>query len=136
MDALRLRSATEVRDWMQHNPPPVPIGGTKVLTIEELEQLDESEPDSCGSPADSANQRLFGVEHSIYTVNGWMITTLRRVYQASSAEEALSEYLYGPSYHQSGRGVQCVGFIMREDWRYEMQEIEVYELAPDTDCFF
>ncbi len=59
-----------------------------------------------------------------------------KTFRARNAEGALQQYLFNGPRHQIGTGEGCMYFSILDDFRYEQQEISVFELASDTDSFW
>ncbi len=57
-------------------------------------------------------QLLFSVEHTFFGEGGTPLVSVRRAYRATSAEEALLQYLREPKDKSSGTGEAAVGFSL------------------------
>lgn len=125
-----LKTAKEIREWMSTQTPPVTE--LHAYTPRELHAMDFSKP-SRKVPDDG---QYYGVVHILHTADGCPLITLRRVYIAKNADEALRWYLFGPSRHPSGRGEECVDVTLWKNFRREPQRIDVFPLTEGTDHFY
>ncbi|MBN2074779.1 MAG: hypothetical protein JW762_04435 [Dehalococcoidales bacterium] len=124
-DYIKLSSSMEIRKWMDAHPPMwKPLQG---LTISEI--IDWEEDEKKEVPKDG---EYYGVMHSYDGPN----LSLRQVFIAQNAIDALRQYIYNHQLHQCGVGEDCIGFKIRDNFWYEGQEIEVFKLAEGTDHFW
>jgi len=132
-DYLALKTAVEISDWMEHNHSVYcPDGGSEPVSLQGfIEYVEEDRPDALPD-----GMLRFGVEHTVFTEDGWPLVSLERVYMAKNAEEALAQYVFGPSKHLSGSGDSYVGVILRTNLTDWPQEIKVFEMAEGTDSFY
>jgi hypothetical protein len=99
-ERIDLRSGEEIRDWARENE----------FDIVDLESEDTPRFFQRKFTPQPGPIVLFGVEHAYYTDNGRPMVSVKRVFRASSAEEALQQYLLEPKERSCGRAEQQVSF--------------------------
>jgi len=130
---IKLDTGKEIREWIVNHPPE-----RETLTVKTQNEMIAEPPDSLEKDSNNDTSKdnvYFGVNHTICTNEGHPIVTLGRVYLVKDAEEALSRYIFDYGVHQSGKGVDCVYFKIRQYFWYELQEISVFRLADGTNNF-
>ncbi len=100
-ERVDLHSGDEIRDWAKRH-------GYDVVS------LDPSAPrffEPRFTP-EPGPMLLFALEHTYMTGEGRPMVTVKRAFRATSAEDALLQYLREPKDRSSGQGEQRVGFTL------------------------
>jgi hypothetical protein len=99
-ERIELHSGEEIRDWAKRN-------GFDVV------DLDPGAPrffQPMFTPV-AGPMLLFSVEHTYLTNQGFPMVSVKRTFRATSAEDALIQYLREPKDRSAGQGEHSVGFI-------------------------
>jgi len=130
---LTLKNPEAIGNWMDQNYSIYyPDGGGKAMTPQELLEYTGENP----SDQLLDGMLYFGIEHTVFTADGWPLVTLERVFVANNAEDALAKYVFGPSKHLTGSGNNYIGVILRTNLTDRPQKIHVLRLAEGTDSFY
>ena len=101
-DNIELRSGQQIKDWAAKN-------GFDVVVNPDL---DAPRFFQSRSPATPGPIQLFSVEHSFLKTDTKPMVTLRRVFRASSADDALYQYFREPKERSAGNDEYNVGFTL------------------------
>jgi hypothetical protein len=102
-ERIDLRSGQEIRDWISKN-------GVDIVNLDS-DAPRFLQPKFMPSPGPML---LFAVEHTYLTTEEKAMVSLRRAFRATSAEDALQQYLREPKERSFGRGDQMVGFTLHD----------------------
>lgn len=97
---IDLHSGEEIRDWMRKN-------GFDIVRVESEDAPRFFQPRFTPT---SGTTFLFSIEHTYCTDEGRPMVSVKRMFRATSAEDALQQYLLEGKERLCGRGEQQVGF--------------------------
>lgn len=122
-EVIKLEELKVIKKWIETNTPKVsPI---IIFTAEKIKTSEHKKTTNTGGT-------YFAVEHTLYTEKGWPLVTLSRIFRAKDAENALSQYIFGPSRHTSGKGEEFVDVTFRDNFTRVEQEIQVFKIKEGT----
>ncbi len=124
-DYIKLDDLEAIKKWIEANPP------KEVELI--IQSAEDFKKKRIEQPAKGGV--FYGVQHIYYDADGQAVIALGGVYRAKTAEEALAQYVYGPSRHMTGTGEDCVDVTTYDNFKRSPQEIAVFQLARGTDRF-
>jgi hypothetical protein len=116
-------SGKDIRKWLESYP--IQPGSLEIQDFYELAKEGENHI-TAQIPPEGTDWYM--IEHDIYTPKGSPLLAVSIAIPAANAEEALTKYVSGCFELQSNTDLGYVSVMPKDEFKYELQMLEVYRL--------